>query len=121
MLDGVQLYQEEKTPAQVFSCNLSKIFKKTDFADVRTNAWVKWTKKNVFTKAIHGKTSVTASFLVQLQIFGLTVFPEGLQHRCFSVKAVKFYRMSFLQNTAAQLLLISSNIFNEPLDLSVRN
>ena len=49
MLDGVQLYQEEKTPAQVFSCNLSKIFKKTDFADVRTNAWVKWTKK----KRIH--------------------------------------------------------------------
>ena len=39
MLDVVQLYEEEKTPAQVFSCKLSEIFKKTDFVEhVRTNA-----------------------------------------------------------------------------------
>ena len=60
MLDVVQLYEEEKTPAQVFSCKLSEIFKKTDFVEhVRTNAF-----KIVFKKAIHKKTPIMASFLV---------------------------------------------------------
>ena len=33
-------------------------------------------QKNVFTKSIHRETLVMASFLVQLQICGLTVFPK---------------------------------------------
>ena len=37
------------------------------------------------------------------------------------MRIVKFYRISFLRNTAAQLLLISCNIFNEPIALSVIN
>ena len=37
------------------------------------------------------------------------------------MRIVKFYRILFSQNTAAQLLLISCNIFNEPIALSVIN
>ena len=62
----------------LFSYKLSEIFKKTDFVEhVRKNTWVKSTKKIVFTKAIHGKTPVMASFLVQLQTCRLTAFPKG--------------------------------------------
>ena len=41
-----------------------------------TDAWVKWTKTIVFTKSIYWETPVMASFLVQLQTRGLTVFPK---------------------------------------------
>ena len=42
----MQLYQND-TPAQVFSCKFSEIFKKTYFVEqIQTDAWVKWTKKN---------------------------------------------------------------------------
>ena len=55
----------------------SKIFKKTYFVEhVRTDAWVKWTKKIVFTKSIYRKTPVMMSFLVQLLVFALTVFSK---------------------------------------------
>ena len=67
----------KKNLAQVFSCKFAENFKKTYFVeDVRTDAWVKWTKKIVFTKSIYRKTPVTASFLVQLQACGLTAFPK---------------------------------------------
>ena len=44
---------------------------------------------------------------------------KGLHHRCFLMKFVKFYGTSFLQNTIGRLLLISSNIFDVSLALSV--
>ena len=38
----MQLDQEEETPAQMFFCKLSEIFKKTDFVEhVQTDARVK--------------------------------------------------------------------------------
>ena len=77
-------------------------------------------KKIVFTKAIHRKVAVMASFLGQLQTGGLTVFPKRTLW-CFSMKIAEFYRTSFLQNTAARLLLISCNDFNVSLALSVIN
>ena len=49
------------------------------------------------------------------------LFSGRLHRRCFSIKIKKFYRISFSQNTAAQLLLISCNNFNESLALSVKN
>ena len=66
-----------KTLTQVFSCKFNEIFKKSYFVEyVRTDAWVKRTKKIVFTKSIYRKTSLMASFLVQLQTCGLGVFPK---------------------------------------------
>ena len=68
---------KKKTLAQVFCCKFSEIFKKAYFVEhARTDAWVKWTKKKIFTKSIHRETPVVASFLVQLQTSGLTVFPK---------------------------------------------
>ena len=46
---------------------------------------------------------------------------KGLHHRCFSMKMGKFYRTSVLQNNAARQLLISCDIFNVLLALSVIN
>ena len=46
---------------------------------------------------------------------------KGLHHRCFSMKIGKFYRTSILQNNSARLFLISSEIFNVLLALSVIN
>ena len=65
MLDSVQLYQAEKNPAQVFSCKLSEIFKETDFTE-HVERMLEWNKPNkiLFTKAIHMKTLMMASFLV---------------------------------------------------------
>ena len=53
-----------------------------------------------------------ASYLVQLQTCGLTVFQNGLHDRCFSMKIVKFLRTSILQNNVARLLLISCDILD---------
>ena len=67
----------KKTLAQVFSCEFSEIFKKTYFVEhTRLDAWVKWTKKIVFTKSIHRETPAMAPFLGQLQTSGLTIFPK---------------------------------------------
>ena len=65
-------FSRKKTLAYVFSCKFSEIFKKTYFAEhSRRDAWLKWTKIE-FTKSIHRKTPVMASFLVQLQTCGLS-------------------------------------------------
>ena len=57
---------------------VSLLFKRTYFVEhVRTNAWVIWTKNIAFTKSIYRKTPAMASFLVQLQTCGLTVFQNG--------------------------------------------
>ena len=69
-------FSRKKTLTQVFPCKFSEIFKKNYFVEhAQTDAWVKWTKKIVFTKSIHRKTQVKA-FLVQLQTCVLTVFPK---------------------------------------------
>ena len=61
----------------MFSCKFSEIFKKTYFVeDARSDARVKWTKTIVLTKSIHRETPVMASFLVQLQTCGLTIFSK---------------------------------------------
>ena len=87
----MQLYQK-KTLAQVFYC-----------------------------KSFYRKTLAMASFLVQLQTCERTVFQNGLHHRCFSMKIGKFHRISILQNNATQLLLISCDIFDVSLALSLIN
>ena len=72
---------------------VSLLFEKTYFVEhVRTDAWVIRTKIIAFTKSIYRTTPEMASFLVQLQTCGLTVFQNGLHHRCFSMKIGKFYR-----------------------------
>ena len=116
----VCIFSRKKTRAQVFSCKFSEIFKKTYFVEhTRTDAWVKWTKKIVFTESIHRETPVMVSFLVQLQTCGLTDFQKSDYHRCFSMKIGKFCRTSILQNNAARLILFSCDIFNVLLALSV--
>ena len=76
------------------------LFKKIYFVEeVRTDA-CDMTKKIVFTKYIYRKTPAMASFLVKLQTCGLTVFQNGLRHKYFSMKIVKFQRTSILQNNA---------------------
>ena len=111
----------KKTPAQV-EHNFFSFFFFCLVEHVRTDAWVKWTKKIAFANSIHRKTLVMASFLVQLQTCGLTDFPRGNPSQMlFCENCVEFYRTSFLQNNAARLLLISCNIFNVSLTLSVKN
>ena len=73
----MQLHQEEKTPAQVFSYKLSEIFKNMPERMLERNE----PKNIVFTKDIHRKTPVMASFLGQLQTGVLTVFPKGTPSR----------------------------------------
>ena len=68
--------KKKKTLEQVFSCKFSEIFKISFVEHARADAWLKWTKKIIFTKSIHRETTVMASFLVQLQTRGLTVFPK---------------------------------------------
>ena len=116
----MQLHHKEKTPAQLFSCKLFEIFKKTDFAEHLRMLECNEPKKIVFTKAVHRKAPVMASFLGHLQTGGLTVFPKRTA-LCFSMKIAEFNRTSFLQNSAARLLLISCNDFNVSLALSVIN
>ena len=58
--------KKKKTLAQVFPVSFPEFFKKIYFVEhVRTDAWVKRTKKVAFTKCIHMKTPVMAFFLVQ--------------------------------------------------------
>ena len=116
-------FSRKKTLTQVFPCKFSEIFKKNYFVEhAQTDAWVKWTKKIVFTKSIHTKKEMTP-FLVQLQTCGwaYSFSKKGLHHRYFSVKIGKFYRTSILQNNAVRLLLISCDSFNVLLALPVRN
>ena len=51
----------------------------------------------------------------------LTAFPKRTPSQMVSLKIVKFYRKSFLQNTAVRLPLISCNILNVSLALSPIN
>ena len=77
---------------------VSLLFKRTYFVEhVRTNAWVLWTKNIAFTKSIYRKTPAMASFLVQLQTCGLTVFQNGPITDAFlwelgSIREHQFYR-----------------------------
>ena len=61
-----------------------------------------------------------ASFLVQLQTCGLTVFQKGLYHRRFSIKILSFKEHIFTEQSA-RLLLIFCGIFDLSLALSVIN
>ena len=80
-------------------------------------------------KYIHRKTPVIVS--LQLQAWGLKITvvglrdysftKDGLHLRCFFVKFVQFYRISFLQKTAWRLLPISSNISDISLALLAIN
>ena len=79
-------------------------------------------------KYIHRKTPVIVS--LQLQAWGLKTVvglrdysftKDGLHLRCFFVKFVQFYRISFLQKTAGRLLPISSNISDISLALLAIN
>ena len=109
---------KKKTLAQVFCCKFSEIFKKTYFVEhARNGCLSEMNQKNVFTKYIHRETPVMASFLVQPQTCGLTVFRK----RWFSMKIRTFHKTSVLQNNAARLLLISCDNFNALLALSVIN
>ena len=114
-------FVKKKTLVQVFSCKFSKIIKKTYFVEhVWMDAWVKLFIKPVFIKSIYRKTPVMASSLVQLQTCGFIVFPKGTSWK------VLFYEncevlVLVLQNNAARLFLISCDIFNISLDLSVMN
>ena len=59
-------------------CKFSQIFNKTYFVKQCPNGCLsEMNQKNVFTKSIHRKTAVMASFLMQLQTYGLTVFPKS--------------------------------------------
>ena len=84
-----------------------------------TDTWVKWTKTIVFTKSIYWETPVMASFLVQLQTRGLTVFQkETPSHTLFHENWHVLQNIN-LQTNAARLLLISCDIFNALLALLV--
>ena len=104
------------------SFRVSLLYMKTYFVKhVRTDAWVIWTKQIAFTKFINRETLVIASFFVQLQTCGLTIFQNELYHRRFSMKIGKLHRTSVLPNNAARVLLISCDIFDVSLTLSVIN
>ena len=59
--------------------------------------------------------------LSTVAVMWVTVFQNGLHHRGFSMKTVKFHRTSILRNNAARLLLISCDIFDVSFALSVIN
>ena len=63
----------------------------------------------------------TGDGVVISAVAGLLFFQNGLYHRWFSMKIVKFYRTSFLQNNAARLLLIFCKIVNVSLALPLIN
>ena len=68
-----------------------------------------------------GNTGDGVLFSVVADMWAYSFSKKGLHHKCFSMKIVKFYRTSFLQNNAARQLLISRDIFNLLLALSVIN
>ena len=112
---------KKKLGHSCFPVSFSKFLKRPTLQNT-SEQMLEWKEPNkiVFTKAMHRKAPVMASFLGQLQTGGLTVFPKRTPG-CFSMKTAEFYRTSFLQNTAARLLLISCNDFNVSLALSVIN
>ena len=70
-------FSRKNTLGQVFPFKFYEIFKKTYFVEhAQTDAWVKWTKKIIFTKSFHRKELVMVSFLVQPQTCGLRTFPK---------------------------------------------
>ena len=75
-------------------------------------------QKNVFTKSINSKIVI---FSAVADMWAYSFSKKGLHHRFFSMKIGKFNRASILQNDSARLLLISGDIFNVLLALSVIN
>ena len=73
--------------------------------------------QNLFTR----KTGEGVLFSAVEDKWAYNFSKKGLHHRCFSMKIGKFYRTSALQNNALRLLLISCDIFNALLALSVIN
>ena len=74
---------------------------------------------------IHINILMMTSFLRDHVLFNVVVVmkacsftKQGLQHRYFSVKIIKFCRIPFLQNTARCLVLSLSTVLNVSLDLS---
>ena len=100
---------KKKTVGQVFSCKFSKIVKKTYFVEhARTDAWVKWAKKNGIHKIYSQENTVLFSAVSDMRAYSFSKME--LHHRYISMKIGKFYRMSILQNNAARLLLISCDV-----------
>ena len=75
-------------------------------------------QKTVFTKSINSKIVI---FSAVADMWAYSFSKKGLHHRFFSMKIGKFNRASILQNDSARLLLISGDIFNVLLALSVIN
>ena len=95
-------FSRKKTLTQVFPCKFSEIFKKNYFVEhAQTDAWVKWTKKIVFSKSIHRKTPVMASFLVQFQPCGLTVFLISNSQMLFYENWEVLQNMNFTEQCCA--------------------
>ena len=111
---------KKKLRDSCFPISCSKFLRRTTLQNMSECLSEMSQKKIVFTKAIHRKSPIMASFLGQRQTGGLTVFPKRTP-RCSSMKIAEFYRTSFLQNFAARLFLISCNDFNVSLALSVIN
>ena len=75
----MQLDQEEETPAQMFFCKLSEIFKKTGFVEhVRNGCSSEMNQKKLYSKGYSQESTGDGVPLVQLQTCGLTVFPKGI-------------------------------------------
>ena len=119
----VRDFFKKKTLAQVFSCKSSEIFKRTYFVEhAQTHAWVKWTNKKCIHKIYSQENTadgVLFSAIANMWVYSFS--KKGLHHRCISMKIRKFYRTSILRSNAARLLLISCDIFNVLLELSVLN
>ena len=116
-------FSRKKTLAQVFSCKFSEIFQKTYLVEhARTAAWVKRTKKNCIHKIYSQKNTGYGVFYSEVAgMWAYSFSKKGLHHRCFSMKIGKFYRTSILQNNAGRLILISGDIFNVLLAVTVIN
>ena len=77
-------------------------------------------QKNCIRK-IYSQENTTDGILFNAaaDIWAYKLSKKGPHHRCFSMKIGKFYSASILQNNAARLLLISCDIINVLLALSV--
>ena len=78
--------------------------------------------KNCIYKIYSQENTVDGVFFSAVaDLWAYSFSKKRLHHRCFSMKSLKFYRTPILQNNAARLLLISCDIFNVSLALSVKN
>ena len=106
----------------MFSCKFSEIFKKTYFVEhARADAWVKWTKKCIHKIYSQENIGDGVLFRVVSDMWAYIFSKKELHHKCFSMKIGKFYGTSILQNNAARLFLISCDICNVLLALSVQS